>query len=224
MILHVGACVGWLLLHLLVAGTWRSSLAARLGEGGFRLLFSLLSALSLTAMIVTYLQAPIVWLWATSPSLNAVAMLLMLPACVLLVASLRTSNPTLAGADMLLGDLLPTIGITRVTRHPMLWAFVLWAIAHMLANGDLATLLLCAAILLSAANGMLSIDRKKLRRFGPAYAEFKSKTSLLPFAAILSGRNELRLREIGWLSVVIALCLYGLAYWMHGRLGAPILL
>jgi uncharacterized membrane protein len=141
-----------------------------------------------------------------------------------LVASLRPSNPTLAGADMLLGDLLPVIGITRVTRHPMLWAFVLWAAAHMLANGDVATLLLSGAILLTAANGMLSIDRKKRLRLGAAYADFEAKTSILPFAAVIEGRNEFKMREIGWATVAGALLLFAGTYWLHGWLGMPIML
>ena len=222
MILHVTACVAWLLLHLLVAGAWRPALAARLGENGFRGLFSLLSALFLGAMIWSYIEAPIVWLWAPSAALNALAALLMLPAFLLLVAGLRPSNPTLAGADQLLGGLLPDVGITRVTRHPGLWVFTLWAAAHMIANGDVATLLLASAILLTALNGMVSIDRKKRHKLGAAYAEFERKTSIIPFVAILQGRNELRWREIGWTTLILSVLLYIGTYWLHGQLGHPI--
>lgn len=222
MIAHAIACAAWFLLHLLVAGLWRPALAARLGENGFRGLFSLLSALSLGAMIWTYTQAPVLWLWSPGPALNAIAALLMLPAFLLAVAALRPSNPTLAGTDLLLGDLLPDIGITRVTRHPMLWAFVLWALAHMLANGDLATLLLAGAVLLTALNGMVSIDRKKRRKLGEAYLAFERKTSIVPFAAILQGRNEFRAREIGWATLILGLLLYAGVFWLHGQLGRPI--
>lgn len=222
MTLHVLACAAWFLLHLLVAGVFRPALVARLGEVGFRGLFSALSALSLGALIWAYIEAPVIWLWPPSPLLNLVAAVLMLPAFVLLVASLRTSNPTMAGADMLLGDMLPDIGITRITRHPMLWAFALWAVAHMIANGDVATLLLAGAVLLTALNGMASIDRKKRRKLGEAYAAFARKTSIIPFAAILQGRNELRWKEIGWLPFVGGLLLYAAAYWLHGAFGAPI--
>src|SRR5688572_831067 len=161
MIAHALACAAWFLLHVLVAGVWRPALAARLGENGFRSLFSVLSAISLGLMIWTYTLAPTVWLWLPSAQLNAAAVLIMALAFLLLATGLRASNPTLAGADLLLRDRLPVTGITRVTRHPGLWAFVLWAVAHMIANGDLATLLLCAAIAVTALNGMWSIDRKK---------------------------------------------------------------
>jgi uncharacterized membrane protein len=224
MIAHTLASAAWILLHVLVAGVFRPALAARLGEQGFRGLFSLLSALSLGAMIWTYVQAPVVWLWPPSPTLNLVAALLMLPAFLLLATGLRPSNPTLAGADLLLRDRLPITGITRVTRHPGLWAFALWAVAHMLANGDVATLLLAGAVLLTALNGMRSIDRKNRRRLGQAYVAFEHQTSIVPFAAILQGRNTFRVREIGWLPLVLGLLLYAGAFWLHGRLGVPILL
>jgi uncharacterized membrane protein len=222
--LHALACAAWFLLHLLLAGVFRPALASRLGEHGFRGLFSALSALSLGAMIWTYTKAPLVWLWPPGPALNAAAVLIMLPAFLLAVAGLRPSNPTLAGADLLLGELLPDIGITRVTRHPMLWAFVLWAVAHMLANGDVATLLLAGSVLLTALNGMVSIDRKKRRKLGEAYAAFERRTSIVPFAAILQGRNEFRFREIGWLTLAAGLLLYAATFWLHGQLGVPIAL
>ncbi|HXG27399.1 MAG TPA: NnrU family protein [Nevskiales bacterium] len=218
------AAAAWVLLHVLVAGTFRPALAARLGEQGFRALFSVLSALSLGVLIWAYVEAPVIWLWPPSPALNLVAALLMLPAFLLLVMALRPSNPTLAGADLLLGNRLPVTGVTRITRHPMLWAFTLWAVAHLLANGDLGTQLLAGAVLLTALNGMRSIDRKNRRRLGEAYLAFERQTSIVPFAAILQGRNELRLREIGWLPLVLGLLLYAGAFWLHGRLGAPILL
>jgi uncharacterized membrane protein len=222
MTLHALASAAWFLLHLLVAGRWRPALAGRLGENGFRGLFSALSALFLGAMIWTYTQAPLVWLWAPGPALNWVAAVLMLPAFLLAVAGLRPSNPTLAGADQLLGGLLPDTGITRVTRHPMLWAFVLWALAHMLANGDAATLLLAGSVLLTALNGMRSIDRKNRCKLGEAYVVFERKTSIIPFAAILQGRNEFRFREVGWPVLAVALLLYAGVFWLHGQLGAPI--
>lgn len=219
---HAIACAAWFLLHLIVTGPARPTLAARLGEHGFRGLFSLLSAIFLGAMIWTYIEAPTVTLWAPSLTLNAVAAGLMAIVFLLLAAGIRPSNPTLAGADLLLGDLLPTVGITRVTRHPGLWAFTLWAIAHMIANGDTATLLLAGSILLTAVNGMVSIDRKKRRKLGAAYLEFERKTSVIPFAAIAQGRNEFRPREIGWHTLVLAVVLYAGTWWLHGWLGAPI--
>lgn len=222
MIAHALASAAWLLLHLLVAGWWRPALVARLGENGFRVVFSLLSALSLGLMIWTYTLAPKLWLWLPSAQLNAIAVLIMPLAFLLLAAGLRPGNPTMAGADLLLRDQLPVTGITRVTRHPGLWAFVLWAVAHMIANGDLATLLLCTAIGLTALNGMWSIDRKKRRKLGAAYTEFEARTSIVPFAAIAQGRNEFRAGEIGWIPLLVAALAFAATWWLHGKLGVPI--
>jgi uncharacterized membrane protein len=63
---------------------------------------------------------------------------------------------------------------SRVTR-----AFVasLWAIAHLLVNGQLAALLMFGSLLVSALKGMVSIDRKRRRALGPLWDEFEAQTS-----------------------------------------------
>ena len=101
----------------------------------------------------------------------------------------------------------------------MLWAFVLWAAAHWLANGDLASTLLFPTILLVSLAGMLSIDRKRQRTGGADWERFRSVTSILPFAAIIEGRNRFVDAEIGVWRVLAALALWGLMVALH-----PILL
>lgn len=44
-------------------------------------------------------------------------------------------------------------------RHPMLWGMVLWAVAHLLVNGDLASVILFGAMLLWAIVEMILINR-----------------------------------------------------------------
>jgi uncharacterized membrane protein len=115
---------------------------------------------------------------------------------VLFVASVASPNPTTPGADALLAR--PVRGITRVTRHPMLWAFALWGAVHIVGNGDLAALLFFGAFLATALAGMPSIDAKIAARDPTHWRPFAASTSILPGVAILSGRNHLELREIGW--------------------------
>jgi uncharacterized membrane protein len=62
---------------------------------------------------------------------------------------------------------VPVYGITRVTRHPRLCGITLWGIAHLLVNGNLAALIMFGALLVTAVNGMVSIDRKRRRALGP---------------------------------------------------------
>src|ERR687883_287202 len=79
----------------------------------------------------------------------------------LFVAS-RRRTPTAMGGDALLGA-EPT-GIQRVTRHPMLWSFAIWAAVHVIGNGDTASLVFFGAFLVTALAGMPSIDAKLARR------------------------------------------------------------
>src|SRR3712207_3240539 len=131
--------------------------------------------------------------------------MLMLPAFVLFVASLR-HNPTAVGGEAALRDAgAEPCGIQRVTRHPMLWSFAIWAAAHMLGNGDSAGLVFFGAFLVTALAGMPSIDAKIAARDPEAWAGFAARTSILPCGAIAAGRNRLALGEIGWGPPVVGL-------------------
>ena len=216
------AALAWILLHVVVAGPLRASLVARFGLKAYRGLFSLLSAISLGALIWTYGAAPYVEFWPSHSALAVVPLVVMPMALLFLVGSLRPSNPTMAGPDMVLKGELPVTGFTRITRHPMLWAFSLWAACHMIANGDAATWLLAGAILITALNGMISIDRKRKAAFGQAWERFEARTSIIPFAAASAGRTPLGFSDIGWLNILISAFLYGILLMLHGSLfGIP---
>ncbi|MBP7066164.1 NnrU family protein [Ferrovibrio sp.] len=216
------AALAWVVLHLLVAGPLRAGLVQKLGEVRYRGLFSLLSVASLGYLIWAYGQAPYVEFWPSSPVLALVPLLVMPVALLFLVASLRPTNPTLAGPDMLLKGSLPVAGFTKVTRHPMLWAFALWAGSHMVANGDAATLLLAGSVLITALNGMRSIDRKRAAKFGQHWQVFISKTSIIPFAAMLEGRQRVTYRDIGGINILVSAILYAVIMMLHGSLfGMP---
>lgn len=124
---------------------------------------------------------------------------------------------------MVLKGELPIRGMTKVTRHPMLWAFSLWAGSHMVANGDAAHWLLTGAILLTAVNGMVSIDRKRAAQFGEQWQRFSEKTSIWPLQAVLLGKVQLRWADIGILNILISAILYGVFLYGHEKfLGVPV--
>jgi uncharacterized membrane protein len=110
--------------------------------------------------------------------------------------------------------------MVRITRHPFLWGVALWAFVHLIANGDLASMIFFGSLLVLALGGTASIDAKRRRSFGDAWHRFAGATSNIPFAAIVSGRNELgpALREIGLLRPVIAIAAYAALLVFHGRL------
>lgn len=213
------ATLGWIGLHVVIAGPLRATLVDRLGEMRYRLAFSVASAVLLIALILTYRAAPYQALWPAPQWAFVWAHLCMVPAFVLLALSL-TDSPTAVSAGT---RSFEARGIFRITRHPMLNAFALWAIGHAPANGDVATLLLLGAILVTALNGMASIDRKRAAALGEAWTPFVASTSRLPFVAIVQGRNRLALDELNWGRVVLGLVLYLLALALHGVLGPALI-
>ena len=141
----------------------------------------------------------------------------MLPAFLLVVIGLTTPNPTAVAQEGLADR--PPQGIVRITRHPFLVGVALWAGLHLVSNGDLASLLFFGALLIIAAAGTVSIDAKRRRALGgSAWDVFASRTSIVPFAAILGGRNTFVAQEIGWWRPAAGLVAYALMLGGHAHI------
>jgi uncharacterized membrane protein len=73
---------------------------------------------------------------------------------------------------MLTALLLPT-NIRRLTRHPMLWGFTIWSVAHLISNGDLASILLFGSFGAYSVFSRWSLNRrgtmKSTRSYSPAW-------------------------------------------------------
>jgi uncharacterized membrane protein len=223
----IAASVFFLLIHFGVSGTQlRDVLVARMGDGLYRGAFSLASLVGLVWLIAAYGHAPTVHLWDQPVSLRPLAFVLVLIAFPFAVIGLITPNPTTAGMESKLTQAADIArGMVRITRHPFLWGVALWALVHLVMNGDLASLILFGSLLLLAVGGTSSIDAKRRRKFGSDWARFSEATSNVPFAAIAAGRNALgpALREIGILRLIIAVAVYAVLFTFHGRLfGAPL--
>ena len=213
------AALFWLSLHLIVAGPLRPPLVEELGERTFRGIFSVMSIAGLGLFIVAYRMAPWVSLWRTPPALGWLAFVLVFLGFLLVVLGIGPMNPTETNAPRMVDSKLPVYGITRVTRHPRLCGLSLWAIAHLLVNGQLAALLMFSALLVTALNGMVSIDRKRRRALGAVWDEFEAQTSSLPFAAILAGRARFELAEFHVWQLAVAVALFSGIFWLHGIIG-----
>lgn len=211
------AAAGFVLIHLLVSGTRvRDGLVARVGEGAYMGLFSLASTALLVALVWGYGQARadnLVW-WGPAAGTRHLAWLLQFIAFLLVVPGLLTPNPTSVKQEGALDRPDPATGILRITRHPFLWGVAIWGAGHLLVNGDLASLVLFGSLTLLAAFGTRSIDDKRLRALGPKYRAFMDRTSNIPFAAIVQGRQKLRIGEIGW-RLLVAVAGYALVFWAH---------
>ena len=214
-------------IHLFVAGTsLRDRLVAGIGERPYQGVFSLASLLGIVWLCMAYARAEPVSLWGELVAFRPVALGLMMIAFLFAAIGLATPNPTAVGAERVLDRDEPATGMLRVSRHPFLWGVALWASTHLVLNGDLASLVFFGALLVLALAGPPSIDAKRARRLGERWQRFAAVTSNVPFGAIVGGRNQLRLGEIGWLRVAAGLGLFALFLllhsWLFGRSPYPI--
>ena len=222
----IAASAYFLLIHFGVSGTRvRDVLVARLGPGRYRGAFALASLLGLMWMVYAFRHAPAVPLWGLLLGFRPAALVLVLIAFLFAVIGLATPSPTRVGMESQLTQGPGSAqGIVRITRHPFLWAVALWALVHLIVNGELSALILFGALLVLALGGTAAIDAKRRRAFGDQWTQFAAVTSNIPFLAIAAGRNQLlpALREIGVWRGLLAIVVYVLVFYLHGRLGPPL--
>ncbi|HYO95753.1 MAG TPA: NnrU family protein [Polyangiaceae bacterium] len=208
------AALVWLFLHVVVAGSdVRFWLTRRIGEQPFRAAFALASVGALVFLVFAYRRAPCAPLWTLSRDAAWLPLFVMPPAFVLLAGAFTVPNPTAVAAEAALKRPEPARGVLRITRHPFLWAVTLWAAAHLLVNGNSASLLFFGTLSLTAVLGTRSIDRKRARTHPDSWGAYRQRTSNLPFLALIQRRNRLVAREL-WLPIAIgaALTLATLAF------------
>mgnify|MGYP005849597917 CR=1 FL=1 len=209
--------------HLLLsAPRLRNVLVGQLGEGMFRALHVVVALITITLAVMAWRRAPFVPLFAPSPALRHLSLVVMPLAFILLVGALTGRNPSALGQQV--GDGDPATGLLRITRHPLMWAVALWGVVHVLANGDLAALVLFGGLAFLALFGTVQQDRKLKARPEPRWQEFLAVTSHVPFAAILARRQRLVLGEIGWWRPLLGLALFVVVLLAHPWLfGADVL-
>jgi uncharacterized membrane protein len=128
----------------------RGRILSAMGEGSYKLVYALVSVLGLVMIVwgfAHYRTAGMIDVWegAVSPKtlviFKHITIALMLPAVILVVAAYLRGH------------------IYRALRHPMLAGVKLWALAHLLANGDLGSIILFGSFL-----GWAVFDRISLKR------------------------------------------------------------
>ena len=123
----------------------RGRLISTLGEGPYKGIYSLLSLAGFGLIVAGMGKAPSLQLWSPPEWGRYAAIWLMPFALILLAAAFIPGN------------------LKRFTAHPMLWAITLWALLHLLANGDLAGLLLFGGFGLYSLYAMGSQDQRGAR-------------------------------------------------------------
>jgi uncharacterized membrane protein len=201
----------------------RGALVARLGERVFAGVYSVLMVVSLVWVVAAYRVAPPHVIYDLGSWVNLVPIVSMPFALMLAATGLIGGNPTALMGDRLLGAGAAPSGIQTITRHPFLSGAALWALAHLLANGDLASIILFGGFAILSIGGMAAIDSKRALKLGERWAAFAARTSRTPFAAALAGKTRVDWAGVGWLRPAIGLVLYAVLYLMHDRLfGVPV--
>ena len=146
MALLIGGLVLFIGIHVLpsFAGL-RAALAGRLGENGYKMLFSLVSVAGLVLAGIGYGQAPREQIFEPSQTARTLLPAAMAIAFILVVVA---NVP---------GRIRPAL------RHPMLAGVLIWSAMHLLANGDLASNVLFGAFALWTVFAILSAEYRGKR-------------------------------------------------------------
>lgn len=133
----------------------RNTSAALAGEKPYKIVFALLSLLGIVLIVRGWGSAPADFLYIPAPALRHVTMLLVLIAFILLAASHGRTN------------------IKRLVRHPMLTGVLIWAIGHLLANGETRAVILFGGLALWAVIEILLTNARDGARIKPEAVALK---------------------------------------------------
>jgi len=210
MTMLIAAAAVFLAIHLLIAGTRvRDGITGAIGEGAYLGLFSLASLGAIVWLAIAYKAAqrgedPL--LYDLGPGVKHLGIPVVALAFLLGVQGLFMPNPTSLRQEGSAAKPDTIRGVLRITRHPFLWGVAIWSAFHLSANGDEASVIFFGTFFVLSILGTFSIDAKRRRKMGEAWAAFAAKTSNIPFAAAITGRNSLKLGEsFGWRFWVAAL-------------------
>ena len=216
------AYVLFMTAHLVPAAPHLRGFAVRaLGRRAYLVLYSLASFLLLIWLIAAARSAPTLFLWPLTPELVLIPLIAMPFAFTLVVAGLLQPNPlSVSWRGGVFDPARP--GIVAVTRHPVLWGFLLWALSHVTVNGDMVSVALFGGLALYAVAGFGLADKRAKSRLGPdRWSTLAARTSIIPFAAILNGRARLSPDMSTLAGILGGLALYvaflaGGHFWLFG--------
>ena len=168
--------------HFALSHPLRAALVKRLGAGGFQGVYSLVALATFSWMVFAFGQVPpqpvLPWDGTAAP-LWIIVTLLMLAASVLLVGSF-VGNPALPQPNAKALAVHHPKGVFKVTRHPMMWSFALWSIAHVLVSPSVRVIILSGAVAFLALVGAHMQDGKKAVLMGESWAIWRHRTSYGP--------------------------------------------
>src|SRR5882724_1443003 len=203
----------------------RDELVRRIGERAYLALYSAVALILLAWLIRAYATVgdPLM-LWVRPPLLIVLPLVVMPLALLLFVGGYSQRNPTAVMQGKPLPTDRPAPGVLAITRHPLMWAIGLWAIVHLIISDSIASIIFFGAFAILALHGTRVLDAKKQRTWPPEdWQRFAAATSNIPFAAVFTSRNEIKIAEIGWWRIMLVGVLYIALIFLHGVvLGVPV--
>lgn len=195
--------------------------AERIGERAWRLLFAVLSIPAAVVVIGYFLAHRYdgirLWNLQDQPWIvpvvalgTAVSFLFLYPATYNLLEIPAILKPQVR---------LYATGIIRVCRHPQAVGQILWCATHLLWIGTSFTAWACAGLVAHHLFAIWNGDRRLRNRFGDGFEALRASTSLVPFLAVLQGRQQLVLAEFlrpAQLGIAIAIAVF---WWAHRFIG-----
>jgi len=198
----------------------RDAVADRIGSVRFTVLYALLAWGSLGALLYRYMveraHGPPGLGLAGIPWVHITAMVLMGLGMVLMVTILAPSGYLRSAAVVFGTHTRAPRGMERVTRHPFFVGLTLSCIGHILIAPRLAGVIVFGGFGLLAMLGGPLQDRKLRARRGQPHADYLAATSIVPFVAVLRGRQTIVAAELPWVFVLLGIPSAWVAYRVHG--------
>lgn len=210
------ATIAFVGTHMLLSHPLRAPIVGKLGEGGFQIVYSIIALFTFGWMVWAGIAMEPQgshwigpqWLW------NWGAPALMLVSSVLLAGSF-VGNPAFPDPNAGAAIVRPATGVFAVTRHPMNWAIMIWALTHIALSGTPLNLIVAGGIFTLTFFGSLAQDRKKQSLLGDAWRGWEERTSFIPFAAVFAGKIPVRALWPGWVALIGGVVIWIGASWLH---------
>jgi uncharacterized membrane protein len=170
---------------------------AKIGARLYRVLFALVSIPFATVLIIYFFNhrydgiqlwqvQGVVGVQETVWVLSAISFLFLYPATFNLLEVAAVFKPQVR---------IYETGIMRITRHPQMVGQLIWCIAHTLWLGTTFTLVTSVGLMLHHLFAVWHGDYRLTQRYGKDFEAVKARTSIVPFLAVLDGRQQLKLTE-----------------------------
>ena len=223
----MGLLLGFAIAHSGLAAL-RPKGESLIGARAYRVLFALVSIPFATVLIVYFFNhrydGAQLWMVQGLPGIrefvwvvSAISFIFLYPSTFNLLEIAAVKKPEVH---------LYETGIIRITRHPQMVGQVMWCVAHTLWIGTTFTLVTSAGLIAHHLFAVWHGDRRLEARYGDTFLEAKERTSVVPFLAIVQGRQTLKLGEFikpayAGIALFVALLWWGHPWLMEVTARAP---